>query len=387
MVYIVCFFSSMFFLWIGTQKYIGVKMNGKYWDNTKYVGISVVIGIFIPILLATFRETSVGSDVEFYVVPYFEQAIETNGFEKYVSLLGGKGQDLAYCLLNYAITRITSNIGWLFLSVQLITICFVFAACWQLRDVAAPWLSMLFFYFIFYNITLSTVRQSCAVALSFYAIALSLKNGFNKKTIIQSIAVVVCAITFHLTAIVVVPLLVLGYLIYTKKLNVLATSMSIILFCLMVGIFLEPFMTIISSIVSAISTKYSKPFFLNSNGAGVGGYTSVILLGMIVTIIQFMLLKRTQSDNSKRINKVLFVFDVMYVVGMLFLSKIAFIPRLLYYIQIMWNISLAQVGTVVGGRKGNKIVAEVFALLIVMIYWMYFFVMGGVHGTYPYILR
>lgn len=149
----------------------------------------MLIGLLLPALLASMRAVSVGSDVSFYVVPLFNKAINSNSFSDYVAILGGDINDVGYCLLNYILSRFTTEIGWLFFATELIIVFFTFAGCWQLRGKAYPWLSMLFFYFLFYNITLSTVRQSCALAISFLHFLIFLKSNLVKMLLSSLLSV------------------------------------------------------------------------------------------------------------------------------------------------------------------------------------------------------
>ena len=72
---------------------------------------------------------------------------------------------------------------------------------------------------------------------------------------------------------------------------------------------------------------------------------------------------------------------------MVFLSGFAFIPRLMYYIQFSWCLSFAQGMKLVKNDRPNSIIATVALLVVVFVFWKFFFILGNVHGTYPYMFR
>lgn len=142
MIYILTFLVSSTFIWIGTRECTKRKMEDGMWETVRLKKIPVLIGLLLPALLASMRAVSVGSDVSFYVVPLFNKAINSNSFSYYVAILGGDINDIGYCLLNYIISRFTTEIGWLFFATELIIVFFTFAGCWKLRGKAYPWLSI-----------------------------------------------------------------------------------------------------------------------------------------------------------------------------------------------------------------------------------------------------
>lgn len=148
----------------------------------------MLIGLLLPALLASMRAVSVGSDVSFYVVPLFNKAINSNSFSYYVAILGGDINDIGYCLLNYIISRFTTEIGWLFFATELII---VFYIC-RMLETQRKSLSMVEYailLFLFYNITLSTVRQSCALAISFLHFPIFLKSNLVKMLLSSLLSV------------------------------------------------------------------------------------------------------------------------------------------------------------------------------------------------------
>ena len=85
MIYIMCFLLSAFFIWIGTGKCTLTRMKIGIWEYVSLIKISTLVGVLILVILASLRDTSVGSDVEYYVVPYFKEAVNSSKFFNYLS--------------------------------------------------------------------------------------------------------------------------------------------------------------------------------------------------------------------------------------------------------------------------------------------------------------
>lgn len=387
MIYIITFLISVAFIWIGTKKCTRQRMTDGTWETVRLKKIPVIIGLLVPVLLASMRATSVGADVTFYVVPFFDRALSSNTFSGYMELLGGYTNDIGYCLLNYIISKFTQEIGWLFFFSELIIIFATFAGCWQLRGKAYPWLSMLFFYFLFYNITLSTVRQSCALAISFYAFAYLLRMQFRKDSIIKSMMYIMVASTFHTTAIFELGIIFFSYCIFKNKITVIKFTLIAFIGCLFAKLFASRFLSIAGNLIGLITSKYTDEFFLNTSAAGASGYISIIMMSVIVVILQLLYIKNERHEYSKKIDRIFLGLNLLYVFAMIFLSNFAFIPRIMYYIQFSWCVSFAQCVKIVKNNRFNSTAVIIILFLVTFIFWEFFFILGNVHETYPYIVR
>lgn len=386
MIYILCFIFSTFFLWLGTRKCNRQCMKNGDWKKIRFKRIYIVIGLLFPILLATFRDTTIGSDVEYYVVPYFKSACAINGFSDYVAYIGKGQTDLAYAMINYIISRFTHDISFLFFVVQTIIVGFVFAGFWHMRGKAYPWLSMLFYYLLFYNMSLSTVRQSCALAISFCAVCIAFRYSFSKSQMIKIVGLIFLAILFHSSAVFTFVVLLICLLFERKKIKLTTFVIGATVICLIFGVFFNEFMPVLLGIISLVNIKYTNTFFLLTDNVGASGYKSIIIMALIVLFFQLIINKR-KVNQMKCIDNALMGFDIVYILSMLFLSKIAFTVRLLYYIQVLWPLSFGQINIIFGGKKANRIISTVILILIALTYWTYFYVIGGVHGTFPYLFR
>ena len=240
---------------------------------------------------------------------------------------------------------------------------------------------------MFYNITLSTVRQSCALAISFFALSYLFEKQFSKDAIIKSIICVMVACTFHRTAVFECAIILIAYLSLKNKFSVAKFTVAACVGCLVARLFATRFLAIVSGLIGLVTSKYTNEFFLSTNTTGASGYRSIIVLAAVVTILQFAYMKREKKDYWKGINKALFSLNMLYIFAMLFLSSFAFIPRLMYYVQFLWCVSFAQGTKLVKEDRLNICIATILLLAIAFSFWTFFFVIGNVHGTYPYTFR
>lgn len=376
MIYILTFFISVLLIRSGIRK----EYNG---SKGKQNNILIRLGLFVPCVTAALRATSVGSDVDYYVVPFFNRAVVSSSYQSYLLRIGGATADPAYALINFVLSRFTDNIAWLFFVVEVIIICFVYLGFKNMDSVADTWLSMLFFYFTFYNITLSTVRQSCACAIAFWAISRLIKNGFNRKNIIISLIIVFIAAQFHSTAYFSILLILIIYFAHIGR-SMFAFFYSTVVICIAIKLFSASVFSILTRWMTFISIKYANDFFINSSGKGFTGYFSTILLGSIVLLIQIISFNNETNQLIKSKKRILVIFDMIFVVSMILISNFAFVPRIMYYLELSWGVSIAQINKVTRKDSKNQILSILIGIVIVMLYWYYYFCVAGVHGTFPY---
>lgn len=394
MIYIICFFASSFLIWLGSEKkrkFVAYSGTAIYIKRKKRLRASnakiifIILGLLIPCILAALRDITVGSDVQVYVVQYFIRAGYAPTFGAYLRIL--KNYDFGYAIINFIVSRFTDNIGWLFFINELLIIGFSFAGCWVLREEAPVYMSMLFYYLIFYNMTLSTVRQSITCAICFYIIALCCKKHFEDAIFLKCLPLLIFACTIHATAVIALLMLLLFWLVQNKRLHVGRFSIIVVLAFIVFRVLGNYFLSAMARLVSIISVKYSTGNFLKGNGAGASGFSSIIILSIFVCLIQYFVMRQRSKIHDRSFNKALLILEVIYVVGMLLLSVYEFIPRLFYYTQMFWCISLAQSSKIVKKERFDRYLMTGITIAVVVVYWYYFFIYSGVHQTYPYVLR
>ena len=374
MIYIMCFMLSTIFIKYGTK------------DN-KINKILVSCGLIIPSILAALRDCTVGSDVSYYVVPYFNRAVGNTTFLNYVKV---SKSDVGYLLLNYIISRFTNNIGWLFFICQFIVLIFVFLAILKFSELLPVSISsaMLCYYLIFYNLTLSTVRQSIAIAISFYCITIFMHcHKIDLRIMIKISALLLLAMSFHATTVFACLILIIIYVYQRFKLNTSLTILVTVILSAIFGFFSNTFIRLASQFAGLFSTKYENWAYTGVNRGGLSGYFTIIIVGVICLVVNIFIEKSIKDGKQIMINRCLIILNTLYVGMMLFMSHITFIPRLMYYIQIMWCIIFSQISIFFKKNKINQYGSMSLIVLILLVYWIYFYAIGGVHGTLPYTFR
>lgn len=376
MQYIACFCLSVFFIWIGTKRYVYNEKRIKKGDV-----ILIMVGLLIPSILAAFRDFSVGSDVNYYVVPFFNRAINSSSISSYIVSTGSN--DIGYLLLNYVITRFTSDIKWLFFITELIIVTFIFCGTWKYRGDFSPVMSMLYFYLLFYNMTLSTVRQCIALSIVFFGLSTYISSQFSRKGLIIASLCILLAYTFHSTAIFAILLLMLSYLLSKKNVNSYLFALMAVFGSVIVRLFVYEFIALIGRLASLFSSKYANWEYTSASGGGASGYLTLICVGLFVLLISYKLSKK-QDRKTSIVNKIFFNFNIIYFFMMLICSSITFVPRMMYYFQIFWCLPLSNVTLLFNNTKTNRRMGVSLTIIVIFVFWLYFYIISNVHGTYPY---
>ena len=191
-IYFGAFFLSAFFLLIAEK------------TRSPYRKIIIVIGLFIPIMLAGMRKIGIGTDTEVYVNVLYEAAHRSSGFFDYLGqevyssfqMKPVTNWEIGYNLLVYISTKITNSYQGVLFATHLLTIGFVYKGLVKLDANFSKAFAMLIFYFMFYASSLNLMRQWIAVAIIFYGFHY-IQDGKTKKYLFC----VVLAVLFHNSAI------------------------------------------------------------------------------------------------------------------------------------------------------------------------------------------
>jgi transmembrane protein EpsG len=181
-------------------------------------------------------------------------------------------------------------------------------------------LATLLFIPLFYFYTLNGIRQSLAVAIFFYSIRFIIDKSYFKYFLL-----IVIAMLFHKSAIVLIPL----YFFSTIKL----TKYKLIVIYLVI-VFLLLFNPLIYIVDIYVQNKLPLYFYFNDEffSQGVSGFGKVIAIinVFLVLLLSFFLNKKNPLEN------IVFNLIIIFVVIKLFALDIQIIDRLsLYFKPIM----------------------------------------------------
>ena len=181
--------------------------------NRLFINISMIILFALEAL----RSYKVGLDTEDYII-MFEEI--------------GKGNETRweplYILLNNVIWHFTHNSQWLLVSVSGISILGVkyFIENNTERNEIAFWPVFFFVTLNFYFVTMSSLRQACALAIGINAYTIMKKRGICLKSVIEGIILTIVSMMFHSSGIITALFLPLFFLHTTNRRILLYTILG-----------------------------------------------------------------------------------------------------------------------------------------------------------------
>lgn len=188
-----------------------ISLWGTYMASAKrsQFALGTLIALLPPILLAAFRDETVGSDTERYVKYMYLAAINNKGDYSVLSNQFEDG-DLLYLRCAYFLSFFTNKIWVYHAFFHSLVVVPVYIVAQRWRHIVSPVMVMLIFYVVCYQESLSIVRQSVAMSFSLLALTTFIDGKYLKAGILYFMA-----IGFHLTG--VLPLLFLLFYYLAKR--------------------------------------------------------------------------------------------------------------------------------------------------------------------------
>lgn len=211
-----------------------------------------IIAIIIFCLFASLRNVNVGIDIKVYITPNFDYIIKNKinflNFYKNQPI----SSNIGFAILTYLCSKTYSLKFFLFM-IEFLIVFPVFLGLYRLDKKNYIFLGMSLFCFLFFNITLSVMRQGIAMSFIFLFVC----NCFSKEKnkIIKCIVDVILAITFHSSAFIIALIIFLFYILFKNKCFKIITVIS----CLLI-IFLftySSFLNVITPLISKIDARYA----------------------------------------------------------------------------------------------------------------------------------
>lgn len=174
----------------------------KLWPSKREVRGWNLADIACVVLLVVFSATrlDVGTDYESYENIYGRLDVTSNWWNQVDAL----HQDLGYTMFAFVVKWFSADPHAIFWATSVVTVVPVYAALRkQSKDL--PFAVLLFILLAFYTAPFNIIRQGMAMALVFWG------YSFIKKSKIAFILIGVVAALLHSTAIIAVPIMLLGY--------------------------------------------------------------------------------------------------------------------------------------------------------------------------------
>lgn len=358
--YLIVFFISIFFTYFAEK-------------NTKNRFIFCLYSftaIFALSLLAGLRDYSIGTDVTWYVTPYFDTPKKN-----FVSLWNSASNlEPAFFLLIWCVKILGGNVSVALFFIQFISIFTFYYFFYKNRDNAPMHISMFVYCFVFYNFSLSLMRQFLAVPFALLAYYF-LKEKRNIRFIISSLV----AVMFHYASIFLLLIIFVFLFKEESKSSVYIKRVFLILF---VFLFINLGWTLkVLNMVGIISNTYYDRFIVRVDEGGVNIYRLFFLV--CTGCFSIIILKYRETYCEEDTNLIYLPIIVITVdIATRFSS---YISRLSYYSMTLIFVYFCGCYKNSKGLLSRPIqIFRYLFLLGIIGYWLLIFVYFNSFETYPF---
>lgn len=385
MIYLVIFFISAFFIYL--------------YEKNETKKVLLIIGLFLPCLLAGLRDASIGTDVSWYVQKIFDASSVSSSFNQYYNtiILSNPAEGLLYrvsshefgfVIVEYLTQRIFDNFQVLLFILECLIILPVYFAVKKFPDIRKEkkiWLSMLLYYLLMYNAGLNAIRQFISISFLFYGVSCFINNDQKKyrKVIISFII----ALLFHKSSWLGI-IYYIGYCFLTKQFKLVInenrkiSSSMLLLFLILTGGLMFLYVPGLNDFVLRlfrIEHRYSS--YIKGTFGISGGFAFCIPI-----IVAFMLNKKNFKIEAKS-NYPFYVYCYLLYALCIQLSTGATLnaSRLSWNFQIFNILSLPCLfKSFMKTKSDSKNVGTIILIGMCLFYWFYKIVYRGYYDTYPY---
>ena len=373
-IYLVGFFLSIFFAFLSEQSF----KNGK-----KGIGIIFILFSLIPLcLIAGLRSSMVGTDVEWYAIPEFENAKDYSNFFKYITT-NDKLIEISYLFVNFCCSKISEDIGVLLFILQLFALIPIYLVAYKNRHVTPLWVPILIYCFLFFNLSLCLMRQviSCSILLLAY-------YELEDKKYFKFSLLCILAVTFHTSSSLAILLLIAIY--FVRKVKYKKTGM--LLFILLLLALALSINIILPQLVgySPLFSKYSETLANYDETYSFSIFERVLMLIIVMLPISNKWKLNNFNESIKYISIISFFL-------FLFLFRITYLIRFVVYFQyfIILSLPLFSYKRMYYDSQKNGYysysfidVFKIFSIVLVIVsYWYVIYIEWGWYETNIYLFK
>lgn len=344
-------------------------------SNRKKEGILLsFISILIPSILAGLRSSDVGTDTARYVNETFYVANTGSSLMDAINKMSNINVELPYKVLNYIVSMFTDNVNWIYFILSLITLFFVYRACYDNKSESGNYtLAYFAFLLLFFNRSLNLCRQSVAIAITIY----SFKHIINKE-FIKCFFLCIIACCFHSTAIV---LLFLYFLINFFNGEAGSKKKKLVLFASI--IFVAEYQNIFLFIINDLKLLDKRYLFYVMDYANLGTNVIIIeLLFIFIANVLFYLYKSKLSKIDKKYKYYSFLLILCFIIYLIgFYANYAF--RISYYFYPFIIFMISDFIEIFINQK-QKILSLIIVLSILFSYSYLYYDYNKFDQTVPY---
>ena len=332
-----------------------------------------ILAISGPVILAGFRDISIGTDSINYMNIYNgTKEFYSTTLNSYIESSPDTVETL-FLVYNYLCSKIFTEYQFYLITCYIIIIIPVYIIAMSKRTELNPVFSMMIFYFVFYNESLNLMRQYMSIIFAFMAIVY-LSDDKVKKSLIFSLI----AIGIHNSSI----LILIIYPIY-RMLNKYSlrdyTMMYILLFLGIVGFLVS--LDSLNIVMLDSTERFTK--YLNDQSGTMS--LSTIILYLLIVIIQFLSVKYCSTHKME--------FLALIALLAFTFNFASTISHTMYRLSLIFNIcscfSIPYAFYIAGknnfiARRMHPAVWRLLMMSLVLYYWYFSVVLRGSNDTYPY---
>ena len=364
--YIITFIVSLFFLNLSYKK-----------RGTRNV-FFLCCALLPPILLAAFRDSTIGTDTSFYAIPVFEAAVKSADFKDLQD--SWKFVETPYLLINFVSAKISSVPVASFFIVQTLILIPVFISSFKLRKHLSPVLFLFIYYCMIYNSTLNMIRQSMAVSIICLATTYFILNK-------RYTAIILCILAtfFHTSAY--IGIFCILACVICQKISIAPNKKAIIIMaCLILGFIAYHIDTIITGFIerNLVDIKYEA--YLSASDGGI--FESKINKTELAMDI-FIFIFTYQAYKRKTNSSILLFFLSMSLTTCVFdLTGLisVYLSRISKYSGIIACLSIPYISKMIDTKqlKPIPLFSKPILIPLFICYWLYLYIITNSNETYPY---
>ena len=347
---------------LGAIIYIDGKPNAR--KNRVFIDVSM----FLLFILEALRSYKVGLDTEDYII-LFEKI--GNGYETRWEFL--------YVLLNKAIWRFSHNSQWLLVIISGITIYGIRSFIKNNVDKyeSAFWPVFFFVTLNFYFVTMSSLRQACALAIGVNVYTV-MKKGVSAKSVFKGILLTVLSMMFHSSGVITVLIVPLFLIRSLKRRALIYTIFGSVVIFFGYSVLMNLFMRVFPRFQVYLSRESGQAVEMN-----MGNYVLILLKMLVVCGVYYSIPKikdKTQRDEIIRLS----ILVILSIVIAVMKTQTRLAIRLGYYYDLFTILLIPKFVCKFPATGRTKFCID--CVLLVM-GWGVFIVMMllGSRGVVPYL--
>lgn len=360
LIYIIFFLLSFLFIYL----------SNKYENKKKFF---VFLALFLLSFLAAIRDSSVGTDVNYYVKPIFINSVKYGFFEHYAL----ETKEIGYLFFNYIISLFTSNFNIYLFFMQFFMLFFAYKGLNYINPKHKT-LIFIIYVFLYYNRSLNVIRQSMALGL----VLVSLKYIFNNNPK-KFICIIFLAFLFHKSALVFLIAYPLYKLLGSSNKN---SYYILILFLVFSFLFIFNFKDILLFLVNinVLPTRFVKYTTIYFNEV-IDFELADLLIDIALIIIYFFFNKLIKKKYPHA--TFFFFFLLIDLLCNIVGGSYTVVNRIGLYFRIPAELFFFSCfDSFLKEENGKNVFSSLFSIIIIVAYWVYLYGYRHVGRTIPFIV-